>query len=292
MNKRVFITGATGHIGSHVARAFHTAGYRVLGLTRGGAAPLQAARIEPVIGNMERPESWRAAAESADVLIHAAADYSADTFALDHQAVVDLRAVREKTGARFIYTSGIWMAGHSNGRVLDEADSEGIERIAARREIEPLVMDAGGIVLRPGVVYGERGGLTAGWFRNEPVVGDGRNHWAMVNVEDLAEAYVLAAEKAQYGEIFHVVDDSRFTVAEMVTAARRAAGISAPIEWTPYEIARDRMGSAAEALTLDQLVTNAKIRKVLGWQPRQPHFVTGAKRYFAERVEASRQQAA
>lgn len=292
MNKTVFITGATGHIGSHVAGAFRDAGYRVLGLTRNGAAALQAAGIEPVIGSMEAPGSWRQAAESADLLIHAAADYNADTFALDRQAVGELLAVRRKTGARFIYTSGIWMAGHSNGRVLDESDSDGIERVAARREIEPLVLRDGGIVLRPGVVYGERGGLTAGWFSDTPVVGDGRNHWAMINVEDLAEAYLLAADKAQDSEIFHVVDDSRLTVAEMVTAARRAAGISAPIEWTSFEIARTRIGDSAEALTLDQLVTNAKIHEALGWQPRQPDFVTGAARYFAELKSATQQRAA
>lgn len=292
MNKTVFITGATGHIGSHVARAFRDAGYRVQGLTRSGSEKLRASGIEPVIGSMEKSAGWRAAAESADVLIHAAADYNANTYALDRQAVVDLLAVRQETSARFIYTSGIWMAGHSNGRVLDESDSAGIERIAARREIEPLVLGAGGIVLRPGVVYGERGGLTAGWFRDEPVVGDGRNHWAMIHVEDLAQAYLLAADKAQDGEIFHVVDDSRLTVAGMVAAARRAAGIAAPIEWTPFDVARERFGSAAETLALDQLVTNRKIRQVLGWQPRRPDFATGASGYFDELLNATQQQAA
>lgn len=287
MNKTIFVTGATGHIGSHVARTFRAAGYRVLGLTRNGAQELQAGDIEPVIGSMESPESWRAAAESADILIHAAADYTGDTFALDRQAVVDLLAVRRKTGARFIYTSGIWMAGHSGGRILDETDSEGIEHVGARKAIEPLVLEQGGIVIRPGVVYGERGGLTAGWFSNTPVVGDGRNHWAMINVEDLAVGYLLAAEKAADGDLFHIVDDSRLTVAEMVNAARKAAGISAPIEWIPFETARETFGTSAEALALDQLVTNAKARQVLGWQPDRPGFVTGAERYFAELAGAA-----
>jgi len=286
MNKTVFITGATGHIGSHVARAFRAAGYRVKGLTRGDGRSLQAFGIEAVAGSMQAPDTWRAAAESAGLLIHAAADYTTDTFALDRQAVIDLLAVRRKTGARFIYTSGVWMAGNSNGRILDENDANPIEHIAARREIEPLVRGQGGIVIRPGVVYGERAGLTAGWFTGEPVVGDGNNHWAMINVEDLANAYVLAAGKADDGELFHVVDDSRLTIRDMVMAARRATGITTPIEWIPFEVAHARIGTSAEALTLDQQVANSKARSRLGWQPRQPDFVTGAERYRDELVAA------
>lgn len=287
MTKTAFITGATGHIGSHVARALSAAGYRVLGLTR-DPNRLQGGSIEPVVGRMEAPAAWQAAAASADLLVHAAADYAGDTFALDRGAVIDLLTVVGKTGARFIYTSGIWMAGHSNGRVLDETDAAGIERVAARREIEPLVLREGGVVVRPGVVYGERAGLTAGWFADTPIVGDGTNRWAMISVEDLADAYVRIAEMALAPQILHVVDDSRLTVREMVTAARKAAGITTPIEWVPVEVARERIGSSAEALTLDQLVTNARVRETLGWQPTRPDFVAGATRYFNEFKAARR----
>lgn len=293
MSKRVFITGATGHIGSHVARAFKAAGYEVAGLTRStaGAASLKAAGIEPVIGSMQDAASWKAVAERADTLVHAAADYAADTFGLDRQAVEDLLAAREKTGARFIYTSGVWMAGNSGGRVLTEADNEGIDHIGARRDIEPLVLAAGGIVLRPGVVFGERAGLTAPWFSDQPVVGDGSNHWAMVNVEDLADGYVLAAEKAGDGELFHLVDDSRLTVSEMVLAARAAARIDKPVEWIPFAEAVKNIGTSADALTLDQIVTNDKAKRTLGWRVRQPDFVSGAKRYFDEWRQAQQQAA-
>lgn len=284
MTQRAFITGASGHIGSHVARALIDHGWQVHGLTRHstGAGRLRSAGIEPVIGRMDEPEGWQEAARSADLLVHAAADYSADTYGLDRQATLALLAVRKETGARFIYTSGVWMAGHANGRILTEQDNAGIERIAARREIEPLVMNAGGIVLRPGVVYGERAGLTAPWFAGDPVVGDGSNHWAMVNVQDLAQGYVLAAEKSVDGDIFHLVDDSHLTVAEMVSAARRVAGIDEAIEWIPYAEAVTRIGNAAEALALNQLVANDKARKLLGWQPQAPDFVAGAQRYFNE----------
>ena len=285
MTKTVFITGASGHIGSHVAHAFQRAGYRVKGLTRNeaGAARLRIAGVEPVTGNMQDAGSWSAAAETADVLIHAAADYTADTFALDRQATEELLAVSAKTGARFIYTSGVWMAGNTNGRVVDEtARPNPVERIAARREIEPLVRANGGIVIRPGVVYGERAGLTAGWFSDQPVVGDGRNYWAMIHVEDLANAYVLAVEKADGGELLHIVDDSRLTVGEMVAAARKAAGIFTAVKWIPADEARKSIGNAAEALTIDQQIANTKAKQLLGWKPEKADFVKGAARYFDE----------
>lgn len=293
MTKRVFITGATGYIGSHVAQAFREAGYRVAGLTRSraGAARLEAAGIEAVIGSMQAAGDWREAAAGAAVLVHAAVDYTADTFALDRETVDTLLAIRAETGARFLYTSGVWVAGNSHGAVLDESASQPIELVRARAGIESRVTEAGGIVLRPGVVYGERGGLTGPWFAGEAVVGDGANHWAMVNAEDLGRGYVLAAENATDSELFHLVDDSRFTVAELVDAARTAAGVARPVEWIPFEIAVEQLGPFAEALTIDQVVANDKARSVLGWQPRQPDFVSGAKRYFDEWREVQRQAA-
>lgn len=295
--KTVFITGATGYIGSHVARVFRRAGYRVLGLARNPdkAAALEHEKIKPVLGSLQQPGAWRNAAATADLLVHAAADYSVDTFALDRSAVAALIAIGRDSGARFIYTSGVWVVGNTDGKVVDEnARPRPIKLVASRVDTENLVRESDGfegIVIRPGVVYGAQGGLTGAWFTNQPVVGDGRNHWTLVHADDLAQAYVLAAQHAEPGSVFNVVDDSRLTLARLVEAARRAAGLGGEVVWRPLEQARQELGDFAAALAIDQQVSNARVKKALGWRPVQPDFVTGAPEYF-EAWRAARQLAA
>ena len=118
------------------------------------------------------------------------------------------------------------------------------------------------------------GGLTGRWFA-EPgaVVGDGRNRWTMVHLDDLADAYVRAAESGLAGEIFNVTDRSRLTVLEMATAAARAAGYTGEIRPLPLTEARKTLGDFADALALSQHVDSGKAVRLLGWQPRHGGFL-------------------
>jgi nucleoside-diphosphate-sugar epimerase len=133
-----------------------------------------------------------------------------------------------------------------------------------------------GLVIRAGCVYGGAGGLTAPWFAKpgvEAVVGDGRNRWPMVHLDDLADAYVRAAESGLAGEIFNVTDRSRFTVLELATAAARAAGYTGEIPLLPLAEARKTIGDFADALALNQHVDSGKAVRLLGWQPRHGGFL-------------------
>jgi nucleoside-diphosphate-sugar epimerase len=285
--KTAFITGATGYIGANVARAFRRAGYAVLGLTRASAkaANLAAQEIVPVIGTLQDPAAWRAAAASADVLVHAAVDYSADTMALDQATVQGLIEMAGARNATLIYTSGAWVHGDTGGKVADEtAPLAPIEIVAERVATERLVLAASsvrGIVIRPGIVYGRQGGLTAAFFGDKPIVGDGSNHWPLVHVDDLAEAYVRAAERGRAGTAYIVTDGSRSTVRALAGAARAAVGLNGPPHWLALAEARKTMGGFADALALDQQLSAARAERELGWRPRQAGFVAEATIYAA-----------
>jgi len=120
---RVFVTGATGHVGFHVALAFRRAGYHVLGLARSdaGAARLDRHEIRPVLGTMQDPGTWKGA-EDASVLVHAASDSKADTWAVDRAAVEGLLALAGKGASpkTLLYTSGVWVYGGTGDRLVDE----------------------------------------------------------------------------------------------------------------------------------------------------------------------------
>ena len=291
---KVFVTGATGYIGFNVATALRRAGHEVWGLVRRDEKARVLARheIRPVMGTLQEPGAWLTQAEACSVLIHAAADAQADTLALDRQAVEALLGTG-RAGARpktMIYTSGVWVYGSTNGKLVDETMSLAPAKLVARRPAtEQLVLgsaDVKGLVIRPGCVYGRQGGLTGMWFASATkentvrVIGDGLNRWAMVQVDDLADAYLRAAESGLAGEAFNITDRSRATVLEMASAAGRAAGYEGEIERVPLARAAQSMGDFAECLTLDQHVDGRKAVRRLGWQPRHGGFVDDAQTYF------------
>jgi nucleoside-diphosphate-sugar epimerase len=220
-------------------------------------------------------------------------DYGAGVVGPDRVAVETLLAAAAR-GARpktFVFTSGVWVHGDTGDRAADETTPLApVRAVAWRPAHERLVLEAPGvrgIVIRPGCVYGLTAGLTSSWFESAEkegavrAVGTGGNHWAMVHVHDLADAYVRAAESGLGGEVFDVVDRSRATVREMAEAAARAAGKPGAVRFVPVEEAAKVMGDMAEALALDQHVDARKAVRLLGWQPRHGGFVDGVERYYA-----------
>src|SRR5437773_1082466 len=280
---QVFVTGATGYIGFAVATALRRHGHRVFGLARSDAKAARLTRheIEPVIGDLSGPKTYADVAAQCSVLIHTAFDYSADGVAKNKLTIDTLldaagRGAQPKT---LVFTSGAWVYGDTGGRMVDETTPlNPIKLVAWRPAHEQLVLRATsvrGLVIRPGCVYGGAGGLTAPWFAKpgETVIGDGRQRWTMVHVDDLADAYVRAAESGLAGEIFNVTDRSRFTVLELATAAARAAGYKGEIRPLPLAEARKTMGDFADALALNQHVDSGKAVRLLGWQPRHGGFL-------------------
>lgn len=279
---KAFVTGATGYVGRAVAEALRRRGHRVAGLTRSAAKAksLEAREIEAHVGDMRDSKPWSASASEADVLIHCAVEYGAEYEALDRKTVDALLGF----GGKVLYTSGVWQYGP--GGPFDE-NSAGKPLMPWRSEHEKLVLAAGGLVIRPGCVYGGAGGLTALWFQGAldrkaaPIVGDGANRWAVVHLDDMAILYAHAAESSLRGELFNAVDGSRFTVREMAEAASRAAGAKGAIHALPFAEAEALYGGLVHGLALDQHVDSSKARKLINWTPRFNGFPADADRYYA-----------
>lgn len=291
---KAFVTGATGYIGLNVAKALRRDGFQVWGLTRSEqkADFLAQNEIHPVIGDMQDPDSYLDVATECSVLAHAAADYKHDTPALDKKTVKNLIKSGKK-GAQtktLLYTSGCWIIGNTGNKMADETTpANPVDAVQWRPEIEELVIesdDLNGIVIRPGCVYGERGGLTGMWFNgaenehNLTAVGDGTNYWTMVHVDDLADAYVRAARSGLAGEVFNISDRSRWTVGEMVNAVAGATNYQGDIQFIPVDEAAGEMGPIAEALALNQHVDGSKAANLLGWQPKHMGFVDEVETFY------------
>lgn len=289
----VFVTGASGYVGFNVATALRRAGHEVLGLIRDEAKGdrLRRNEIRPVLGTIQRFDSYKIHVEQCSVIVHAAADYKADTFLLDRTVVNELivagsRGAQPKT---LIYTSGVWVHGDTRGRLIDETAPLAPPKLVERRPgTEQLVLQSTtvrGLVIRPGCVYGRQGGFTGMWFGGAhkgalSIVGDGANHIPMVHVDDLADAYVRAAESGLRNEVFNITDRSRYTLQQVVEAVQRVTGYGGAIERVPVAQAAKKLGDLAECFTLDQHVDARKAVRRLGWQPKHGGFVDDIELHF------------
>jgi nucleoside-diphosphate-sugar epimerase len=278
---RIFLTGASGYIGTAVAERLRVAGHQVTALARSdaSAAKLESAGVQPVRGDFSDPKSVGSAAGSADGVISMATTYdpSIDGPAVD--AILDALAGSNKP---FVYTSGIWSHGDTGSKVVDETwPPNPAELVRWRQKVEDRVLEGAkrgirSVVIRPAIVYGRGGGIPAGFVesaRKEGAaryVGTGKNLWPLVNVDDLADLYLLAHEKAPPGTLLLGVSGPSRRVSEIAAAASRGAGAGGRTVATPLEEARKKLGAYADALVLDQQASGRRAQELLGWKPWRP----------------------
>jgi nucleoside-diphosphate-sugar epimerase len=274
---RLFVTGASGYIGTAVCEKLRAAGHHPVGLARSetSAALLERRGMEVARGDLRDGESLRSAAAACDGAIHLAMDFSPETPQLDRTAVDSILAGLGGSGKPFLYTSGIWVLGNTGDRGGDETSPlHPPDIVAWRPDNERVVLRAKGvrgIVIRPAMVYGRQGGFAAA-FRTQALadgvvrfVGDGGNRWPFVHVDDLADLYVLALGAPAGSLYFASVGDS-----VKVKDVARAAARGGRTESIPLEEARRKMGPMADALVLDQAIASRKAQQELGWQPGRP----------------------
>ena len=295
---RIFLTGATGYIGSAVLDALVRAGHEIVALVRDperGQA-LAARGVEVVIGTLGTPARYAAAAEACDVIIHTAFDGSKDGVDVDRQATDELLALASRRAGRgepacFIYTSGVWVLGNTAAPAAEDAPVAPIPLVAWRPAHEDLVLAAGGgglrtAVVRPGVVYGGARGIIADLLRDAAnglvrIIGDGQNRWAGVYDRDLADLYVRVAGSDEGTGVFHATDEADEQVAGIVEAIAEHTRTRPDVRYMPLEEARSKLGPFADALALDQVVRSPRAR-ALGWSPTLRSIGGNVARLFEE----------
>jgi nucleoside-diphosphate-sugar epimerase len=278
---KIFLTGATGYIGSAVADRLRAAGHGLSALARSdaSAAKLSAAGIEAIRGDFSDPRSVGRAAGSADGTISMATTYDP---AIDGPAIGAILDALAGSNKPFIYTSGIWSHGDTGGKVVDETSPpQPAALVSWRQQVEDRVLQGAqrqirSIVIRPAIVYGRGGGIPAGFVESAQkdgaarYVGTGDTRWPFVHVDDLAELYALALEKAPPGTLLLGVAGPSYRVREVAEAASRAAGAGGKTVGWPLEEARRSLGPYADALVLDQQASGKRAEKLLGWRPSGP----------------------
>jgi nucleoside-diphosphate-sugar epimerase len=304
---RIFLTGGTGYIGSAILEASLRAGHQVTALVRD---PEKAEQVSlrggrPIVGELGKPAGYVAAAEDADVIIQAASEKSKRQVELDRLAIETLMATSARRidsgrAAAFIYTSGIWVLGDTDGPAVEDSPLKPTPLVAWRPEHEGLVrsLSRSGqirtVIVRPGIVYGGARGIISDLLKNAKnglvrVVGDGSNHWPCVYDRDLADLYVKLATHPEASGIFHANDEADERVADIVEAIARHVMAHPDVRHVPIEEARAKMGQYADALALDQIVRSPRAR-ALGWTPTL-HSVAGNVAGLIEEFR-SRQEAA
>jgi nucleoside-diphosphate-sugar epimerase len=279
---KVFLTGATGYIGSAVAEALRKAGHKVSGLARSleKMAQLEARGVEGRLGDILKPQTVVEAARAADGVIHTASTNDANAAQADISVVRAILKALEGTQKPFIYTSGVWVLGPTGDHIADERTPVNPTPLVAHRApFEQEILDFRGrgvrtIVIRPAVVFGRGGGLFNMFLQSAresgaaKYVGDGDNHWSLVHVDDLAQLYVLALEKAPPGSLYNAAHGPFYLTRELAEAASISAGKKGKTQGWPLDQARKALGPFADALAMDQRISGEKAGRDLGWSPQ------------------------
>jgi nucleoside-diphosphate-sugar epimerase len=284
---RVFLTGATGFIGSAIVPELINAGHQVLGLTRSdtGAQSLIAAGAEVHQGDLEDLESLRSGAAESDGVIHTAFIHDFTKFKesceIDRRAIETLGDALAGSNRPLIVSSGIGAL--APGRVATE-DMEPLLHPAMPRVSEHtgLAQVARGVsvsvVRLPQVHDTVKQGLityAVALAREKGVsayVGDGSNRWAAAHVLDVAHLYKLALEKHEVGSRYHAVGEEGVSMREVAEVIGK--GLKVPVVSLSPEEAQAHFGWLALFAGLDMPASSAQTRKKLGWNPTGPTLLT------------------
>jgi nucleoside-diphosphate-sugar epimerase len=292
---RIFVTGASGWIGSAVVPELIGAGHQVLGLARSdsSAVVITAAGAEVLRGDLDDLDTLRAGAASSDGVIHLAFihDFTQieDSVTADRRAIETIGTALEGSGKPLVIASGTPAL---PGRVATERDEPAPgSPMAGRAANAKAVLGMAERGVRSSVLGlprtvhgdGDRHGFIArmiGIARDKGVsgyIGDGSNRWPAVHVLDAAQLFRLAVEQAPAGSRLHAVGDEGVPIRDIAEVIGRHLNL--PTASAPAE----DFGWMGMVLAIDQPASSALTRELLGWRPVQPRLIEDLDKghYFA-----------
>jgi nucleoside-diphosphate-sugar epimerase len=282
---RVFVTGASGGIGSAVVPELIAAGHDVIGLARSDASAraIAAAGATPLRGDLSDPGSLRAGAEQADAVINLAFSNDFSNFEQgikeETRAIETFAAVLEGTGKPFVHAGGTPIV---PGQVSTEEDATNTEGpVGGRGRNADAVIALAGKGVRSSVVrlprsvhlrgsaYGFCSVLIAAARQTgvSAYVGDGSQRWPAVNRLDAARLFRIALEDAAPGTVLHAVADEGDPMRSLAEAI--GAALNLPVEPAPAQ----QFGFLGGVFALDQPSSSALTRQRFGWEPRHPSLI-------------------
>lgn len=282
---RVFVTGATGFIGTPTVKELIAAGHKVLGMARSeeGAKSLTAAGAEVLHGSLEDPDSLRKGAAASDAVIHLGFIHDWSKFVesceIDRRAIEALGSILAGSDRRLIVTAGTaGLAGPGQVATEDHAvppdfpfprvsEQTALSLKGVRASVMrlPQVHDPvkQGLITPAIDVYREKGVCA--------YIGDGLNRWPAAHVLDVARLYRLAIEKAEPGAKYHAVAEKGVSMRDIAEAIGRR--LKLPVESIPPEEAGAFFGWLAMFAGRDMPASSEQTRKKLGWQPTGPGLI-------------------
>jgi nucleoside-diphosphate-sugar epimerase len=292
---RVFVTGATGFIGSAIVPDLISAGHQVLGMARSdaGAKSLIAAGAQVHRGNLEDLESLRSGAAASDAVIHTAFNHDfskwAENCELDRRAIETLGSALAGSNRPFVITSGTAMV-MTSGRPSTEEDAPNSPHPRVASEVAATSLVARGVrvsVMRlPQVHDTVKQGLITYLIavaREKGVsayVGDGLNRWPAVHLLDCAHLYRLVLEKGAAGARYNPVAEEGVPLRKIAETIGR--GLKLPVVSLSPEAAGEHFGWLSAFVGFDIPASSALTQQRMGWRPTGPGLISDLEnlRYF------------
>jgi nucleoside-diphosphate-sugar epimerase len=290
---RVFLTGATGFIGSAIVPELINEGHQVLGMARSdeGARALTAAGAEVHRGNLDDPETLRSGAVKADGVIHCAFDHSAfggdfskfaEVCEKDKRAIEALGDALRGSDRPLVITSGTGMGNAIPGQPATEdyfdpnhpnprKGSEVAGASVAERGVNVSVVRLPQVhdTVKQGLItYAVQ---VAREKRASAYIGEGLNRWPAAHVLDVAHLYRLALEKHEAGSRYNAVAEEGVSMREIAEVIGR--GLKVPVVSLSQEEAQAHFGWLAMFAGFDMPASSAQTRQQLGWRPTGPGLI-------------------